>query len=85
MKDKMHEDIVAFFRTFALQVLAHAQVDPNDPHGVKMALLDHYEEIYPRFSMTDVFKTHYQKKRHAEMVDEYRRCFSMLLMGRLPD
>lgn len=85
MKDKMQEDIVAFFRAFALQVLAHAHVDPNDPYGVKMALLDHYEEIYPSFSLTPVFRANYHKRRHAEMVDEYRRCFSMLLMGRLPD
>jgi hypothetical protein len=52
---------------------------------MKLALLDHYEEIYPRFSLTPVFHACYKKAGHAKMVEEYRRCFSMLLVGRLPE
>ena len=77
MKDRIRSEVTAFFRTFALQVLQQAHVDPNDPRGMKLALLDHYEEIYPRFSLTPA--------GHAKMVSEYRRCFSMLLVGRLPE
>lgn len=85
MKDSIRSEVTAFFRTFALQVLQQAHVDPNDPRGMKLALLDHYEEIYPRFSLTPVFHECYRKAGHAKMVEEYRRCFSMLLVGRLPE
>ena len=84
MKDQMQEDITSFFRAFALQVLRKANVDPNDPRAFKLAMLDHYEEIYPRFSLTEVFRQHNEKVRHEEMVEEYKRCFTLLLMGRLP-
>jgi hypothetical protein len=47
-------------------------------------MLDHYEEIYPRFSLTEVFRANNGKAGHQAMVDEYRRCFSLLLSGRLP-
>ena len=77
MKDTIRAEVTTFFRTFALQVLQQAHVDPNDPRGMKLALLDHYEEIYPRFSLTPA--------GHDKMVEEYRRCFSMLLVGRLPE
>lgn len=80
----MREDIATFFRDFALRVLAAAHADPNNPRAVKMAMLDHYEEIYPRFSLTTVFQENYNKEGHEEMVAEYRRCFSLLLVGRLP-
>ena len=42
----MQKEITAVFRDFALQVLAEAHVDPNNPKAVKLAMLDHYEEIY---------------------------------------
>ena len=84
MKDTIRAEVTTFFRTFALQ-LQQAHVDPNDPRGMKLALLDHYEEIYPRFSLTPVFHACYQKAGHDKMVEEYRRCFSMLLVGRLPE
>ncbi len=84
MKDTIREEVTTFFQTFALQVLQQAHVDPNDPKAMKLALLDHYEEIYPRFSLTPVFHACYRKAGHTKMVAEYRRCFSMLLVGRLP-
>ena len=72
MKDSIRAEVTTFFRTFALQVLQQAHVDPNDPRGMKLALLDHYEEIYPRFSLTPVFHACYKKAGHAKMVEEYR-------------
>ncbi len=81
----MQKEITAFFRDFALQVLAEAHVDPNNPKAVKLAMLDHYEEIYPRFSMTSVFLENNERAGHEAMVEEYRRCFSLLLMGRIPE
>lgn len=84
MKKTLQEEITGFFRAFALQVLREANVDPNDSRAFKMAMLDHYEEIYPRFSLTEVFQDNNNKARHQEMVDEYKRCFSLLLMGKLP-
>jgi hypothetical protein len=80
----MQEAVTAFFHDFALQVIANAHVDPNNPRAVKLAMLDHYEEIYPRFSLTEVFRANNGKAGHQAMVDEYRRCFSLLLSGRLP-
>ncbi|MBM6992197.1 MAG: hypothetical protein I3J02_02890 [Prevotella sp.] len=84
MKNQLQEDITTFFRDFALQVLRDADVDPNDSRAFKMAMLDHYEEIYPHFSLTEVFRENNGQKRHEEMVEEYKRCFTLLLMGRLP-
>lgn len=80
----MNEEITAFFREFALRVLHEAHVDPNDPRAFKLAMLDHYEEIYPHFALTPVFRKHNGTAGHQQMVDEYRRCFSLLLVGRLP-
>ncbi|AGB27879.1 hypothetical protein Prede_0511 [Prevotella dentalis DSM 3688] len=77
-------DVTDFFRNFALHVLMAAHVDPNNPRAFKQAMLDHYEEIYPRFSLTQVFRDNNGRARHEEMVSEYRRCFSLLLAGRLP-
>ncbi len=84
MKDQMQQDITAFFRDFALQVLRTAKVDPNDSKAFKLAMLDYYEEIYPHFSQTQVFRENNNQARHEEMVEEYKRCFTLLLMGRLP-
>lgn len=84
MIDKMKEDVTEFFRDFAMRVLMNAHVDPNDSKAFKLAMLDHYEEIYPRFSLTKVFQENYKKERHEKMVEEYKRCFSLLLIGRLP-
>jgi hypothetical protein len=85
MRTPMQEAITVFFRDFALKVLAEAHVDPNNPKAVKLAMLDHYEEIYPHFSMTDVFRENNEKAGHVAMVEEYRRCFSLLLTGRVPE
>lgn len=84
MKNKMQEEITSFFRDFAMRILMDAHVDPNDSKAFKLAMLDHYEEIYPRFSLTKVFQENNKSGRHEEMVEEYRRCFSLLLTGRLP-
>lgn len=80
----MQEDITEFFRDFALRIIMAAHVDPNDSRAFKLAMLDHYEEIYPLFSLTKVFQENNNKSRHQEMVEEYRRCFSILLTGKLP-
>jgi|LAHS01.1.fsa_nt_gb hypothetical protein len=82
--DQMRQEITLFFREFALRVLRRANVDINDPRAFKLAMLDHYEEIYPQFSLTPVFQAHNNKDGHQQMVNEYRRCFSLLLAGRLP-
>lgn len=84
MNEQMRQQITLFFREFALEVLRDAGVDPNDPRAFKLAMLDHYEEIYPRFSMTQVFRENNEQAGHEDMVEEYRRCFSLLLVGRLP-
>lgn len=84
MENKMQEDIATFFRDFALRVLTSAKVDPNNPKAFKLAMLDHYEQIYPHFAQTQVFKDNNNQARHEEMVNEYKRCFTLLLMGRLP-
>lgn len=84
MNHTMHEDISLFFRQFALQRLGLADGATPQPQTVKMMMVNHCEEIYPAFSATDVFKRHYRKARHEEMVEEYKRCFSLLLCGRLP-
>lgn len=84
MKTQMQEDIAAFFRDFALRVLTEAHVDPNNPKAFKLAMLDHYESIYPHFAQTQVFRENNHQARHEEMVEEYKRCFTLLLMGRLP-
>jgi hypothetical protein len=84
MKDNMKEEITDFFRDFAMRILMNAHVDPNDSRAFKLAMLDHYEEIYPRFSLTKVFRENNKSERHEEMVEEYKRCFSLLLIGQLP-
>ncbi|MGI6232301.1 MAG: hypothetical protein ACOYJF_05545 [Prevotella sp.] len=78
------EEIQHFFRNFALEILTKAQADLNNPKEVKMAMLDHYEEIYPAFAKTETFRQNNGTEHHEEMVQAYRECFSMLLMGRLP-
>lgn len=80
----MQEDITQFFRDFAMRVLMAAHVDPNNSREFKLAMLDHYEDIYPQFSLTTVFQENNNKARHEEMVEEYKRCFTLLLMGKLP-
>ena len=49
-----------------------------------MMMVNHCEEIYPAFAKTDVFKRHFQQEGHDRMVEEYKRCFTLLLTGRLP-
>lgn len=80
----MEDEIVLFFRTFACDVLRAEGVDADSPAAVKQALLNHYEDIYPAFSKTAVFARHFEKQGHDEMVTHYKRCFTMLLNGRLP-
>lgn len=80
----MQVAITTFFRDFALRVLSEAHVDPNNPKAFKLAMLDQYEQIYSHFSMTQVFKDNFGKAGHDAMVEEYKRCFTLLLMGRLP-
>lgn len=84
MNNQLQEDVTVFFRKFALRVLEDAKVNPNDPKAFKLAMLDHYEQIYAHFSQTQVFKDNYNQAKHDEMVAEYKRCFTLLLMGKLP-
>lgn len=84
-KEKMMEQEIAdFFRDFAMKIIMQAHVDPNNPQQVKLALIDHFEEIYPAFSQTEVFHLNYQKAGHDKMVSIYKDCFTQLLLGRLP-
>ncbi len=84
MNHTMHEDISTFFRQFALQHLAAADGAKPSPQAVKMMMVSHSEDIYPAFAETAVFKRCFQQEGHQQMVDEYKRCFTLLLCGRLP-
>lgn len=81
----METEIAIFFRDFALRILTMAHADPNNPREFKQAMLDHYEDIYPAFAETEVFKANFQKAGHKKMVDAYKANFTLLLMGKLPD
>ena len=88
MNDSTHKDIKdkvnAFFHDFARQTIMAAKADPNNPQAVKMAMLDHFEEIYPRFSTTEIFHRCNGTALHEIMVEEYRDNFNLLLSGFLP-
>lgn len=47
MTNQLEISIRDFFHDFASDILLQAHADSNDPQAVKMALLDHFEEIYP--------------------------------------
>jgi hypothetical protein len=81
----MEQDIATFFRDFALRILTLEHVDPHDPHHVKMALLNHYEEIYPAFTLTVSFQKYAHTVEEPRMIEAYKHNFSLLLMGRLPE
>jgi hypothetical protein len=80
----MQHEIEEFFRQFALRLLMQAHADPNNPQQVKMALIDHFEEIFPAFSLTAVYQEHAHSARREQMIEVYKACFTQLLMGRLP-
>lgn len=84
MSQSLNDDISLFFRQFALSQLSAKASDTPDPRDIKMMMVNHCEEIYPAFAKTDVFKRHNQQEGHERMVEEYRRCFTLLLTGRLP-
>ncbi len=84
MSQNLHDDISLFFRQFALSHLSTDATDSTDPRDIKMMMVNHCEEIYPAFAKTDVFRCHYQQEGHERMVEEYKRCFTLLLTGRLP-
>lgn len=84
MKKEVEQQVTAFFHVYAMKVLLAAHIDPNNAHDVKMAMLDHYESIYPAFSLTQVFRDNNGTRYHDDMVAAYRYCFSMLLEGRVP-
>jgi hypothetical protein len=84
MNTNMENDIKTFFRQFAMQKIAQAQADPNNPRQVMMALLNHFEEIYPAFSLTEVYRLNAYTSKREEMIRIYKDCFSHLLAGRLP-
>ena len=83
--DKVIKDKVnAFFHDLAWQTIMAAKAAPNNPQAVKMAMLDHFEEIYPRFSTTEIFRQCNGTALHEVMVEEYRGNFNLLLSGILP-
>ena len=84
MNQSLHDDIRLFFRQFALGQLSPTDADALDPRDIKMMMVNHCEEIYHEFAKTDVFKRHFQQEGHDRMVEEYKRCFTLLLTGRLP-
>ena len=48
-------------------------------------MLDYYEEIYPAFARTDIFKACPEGSADYEtMVEAYKQNFSLLLEGRIP-
>jgi len=84
MTNQLEISIRDFFHDFASDILLQAHADSNDPQAVKMALLDHFEEIYPRFAKTEVFKQCFEKEDHELMVEAYKKNFTLLLQGHLP-
>ncbi len=84
MNQNLRDDISLFFRQFALKRLSAADATDVDPRDIKMMMVNHCEEIYPAFARTDVFKRCFQQAGHDRMVEEYKRCFTLLLSGRLP-
>lgn len=84
MNQTLQNEVSLFFRQFALQHLPHGGKVAPTPLDIKTMMVNHCEEIYPAFSETSVFKQHYQHAEHENMVDEYKRCFTLLLSGRLP-
>lgn len=84
MSQNLHDDISLFFRQFALSHLSANATNTPDSQDIKMMMVNHCEEIYPAFAKTDVFRHHYQQEGHERMVEEYKRCFTLLLTGRLP-
>lgn len=82
---ELEQEIQAFFRSFALQIINDAKADANDPRAVKQAMLEHYEDIYPAFARTQTFKACPEgSENYATMVEAYRYNFTILLEGRLP-
>ncbi len=84
MNQTLQNDISLFFRQFALQRIPCAGNEPPTPLAIKTMMVNYCEEIYPAFSDTTVFKQHYHHAGHDDMVEEYKRCFTLLLSGRLP-
>lgn len=84
MNQSLQDDISLFFREFALWQLSATGSQHINPRDIKMMMVDHCEEIYPAFAKTDVFKCNYQQEGHMRMVEEYKRCFTLLLEGKLP-
>jgi len=82
--NEIKSQVQCFFHDFAVQIILMAKADPNNPQAVKMALLEHYEEIYPRFSTTEVFKQCNHTPLHDTMVEAYKHNFGLLLSGILP-
>lgn len=80
----MKKEIATFFRDFALRVMLTEHADPNNPHEVKEAMLNHYEDIYPAFAKTEIFKKYYNQPDHDKMVEAYKENFTMLLCGKIP-
>ncbi len=80
----MEKEIATFFRGFALRVLLAEHADPNNPRQVKEVMVNHYEEIYPAFAQTEVFKKYNNQPGHDKMVEAYKKNFTLLLNGRLP-
>lgn len=80
----MRKEISSFFHHFAMHIMLLEHADPNNPKSIKMSMLNHYEEIYPAFAQTKVFKENNGREGHDKMVELYKEFFSMLLMGKIP-
>lgn len=80
----MRKEISSFFHHFAMHIMLLEHADPNNPKSVKMSMLNHYEEIYPAFAQTNVFKENNGREGHDKMVELYKEFFSMLLVGKIP-
>lgn len=82
---ELEQKIQMFFRSFALQTLQQTKADATNPRAVKQAILDYYEEIYPAFARTDIFKACPEGSAdYKTMVEAYKQNFSLLLEGRIP-
>lgn len=83
-EEQIRHDVKDFFHRFATDIIRQAGADPSAPSEVKMAMIDHFERIYPNFAQTQVFQQCNQTEKEPSMIEAYRENFTLLLQGRIP-
>lgn len=80
----IEREVACFFRNYALDILSKQHIDSSDKRAVKQALIEYYEQIYPAFAETKIFKLCFEKEYHDNMVEAYKKNFYLLLEGIIP-